>query len=85
MGFCTFAKKNNMLAYRFETRISKKGIIQLPLNQQLIDREVEIIILPKQYLKPNKNASVDFVNKWAGFLSNINEDLKFQYLSEKYK
>ena len=74
-----------MLAYRFETRISKKGIIQLPLDQQLIDREVEIIILPKQYLKLNKNASVDFVNKWAGFLSNINEDLKFQYLTKKYK
>ncbi len=75
-----------MQAYRFETRISKKGVIQLPFNQQLVDREVEIIILPKQDLKANKNASVDFVNKWAGFLSNVNiEDSKFQYLKEKYK
>ncbi|HEY5536023.1 MAG TPA: hypothetical protein VIL99_13950 [Ignavibacteria bacterium] len=75
-----------MQAYRFETRISKKGIIQLPFNQQLMDREVEIIILPKHNLKLSKNASFDFVNKWAGFLGNINiEDLKFQYLSEKYK
>jgi hypothetical protein len=75
-----------MQAYRFETRISKKGTIQLPFNQQLVDREVEIFIFPKQDLKPNKNASIDFINKWAGFLSNVNtEDSKFQYLSEKYK
>jgi hypothetical protein len=75
-----------MQAYRFETRISKKGTIQLPFNQQLVDREVEIIIIPKQDLKSNKNASIDFINKWAGFLSNMDtEDSKFQYLSEKYK
>ena len=75
-----------MQAYRFETRISKKGTIQLPFNQQLVDREVEIIIFPKQDLKPNKNASIDFVNKWAGFLANVDtEDSKFQYLSEKHK
>ena len=75
-----------MQAYRFETRISKKGVIQLPFNFQLIDKEVEIIILPKQDLKPNKNASIDFVDKWAGFLSNMNiEDSKYKYLTEKYK
>lgn len=74
-----------MQAYRFETRISKKGIIQLPFHHQLIDRDVEIIILPKQALKTNKNSSADFVNKWAGFLSQSNEDSKFQYLTEKYK
>jgi hypothetical protein len=67
------------------SKISKKGIIQLPLYQQLIDRDVEIIILPKQALKITKNSSADFVKKWAGFLSNSNEDSKFQYLSEKHK
>lgn len=75
-----------MQAYRFETHISKKGIIKLPFNHQLVDREVEIIIMPKQDLKTNKEASIDFVNKWSGFLSKLNiEDSKFQYLSEKYK
>jgi hypothetical protein len=79
-------KKNIMQAYRFETRISKEGVIQLPFNRQLIDREVEIIILPKQDLKPSKNASIDFIDKWAGFLTNINiEDSKYKYLNEKYK
>lgn len=75
-----------MQAYRFETRISKEGIIQLPYNQQLIDREVEIIILPKQEFNPNKNTATDFVNRWAGFLSNENvEESKLKYLIEKYK
>jgi len=75
-----------MQAYRFDTRISSKGVIQIPFNQQLMDREVEIIILPKQDLKPNKKASVDFIDKWAGFLTNTDtEDAKYQYLNNKYK
>lgn len=75
-----------MQAYRFETRISKKGIIHLPFNHQLIDREVEIIILPKQDSRPSINSSVDFVEKWAGFLSDIDiESSKYRYLSDKYK
>jgi hypothetical protein len=75
-----------MQAYRFETRISKKGTIQLPFNKQLIDREVEIIILPKQDLKSDKKSAADFVKKWTGFLSSTNiEDSKFKYLNEKYK
>jgi len=71
---------------QLQTHISKNGVIQLPSNQQLSDRDVEVIILSKPDFKPNKNASADFVNKWTGFLSNnIVEDSKFQYLSKKYK
>jgi hypothetical protein len=75
-----------MQAYRFETRITKNGLIQIPLSNQLFDKEVEIIILPKQKQKTVRLSSSDFVNKWTGFLKNSNtDDLKFQYLSEKYK
>jgi len=75
-----------MQAYRFETRITKNGLIQIPLSNQLFDKEVEIIILPKHKQKTAKLSSSDFVNKWTGFLKNSNtDDLKFQYLSEKYK
>jgi hypothetical protein len=74
-----------MLAYKFETRISKNGVIQLPIIKHLIYKDVEIIILTKQDLKSNKTASADFIKKWAGFLTNANfEDSKFQYLSEKH-
>jgi len=75
-----------MQVYRFETHISKSGVIQLPSNQQLNDRDVEVIILTKREFKPGRNASADFVIKWTGFLSDANvEDSKFHYLSEKYK
>ena len=75
-----------MQAYRFETRITKNGLIQIPLSNQLFDKEVEIIILPKQKQKTVRLSASDFVTKWTGFLKNSNSDeLKFQYLSEKYK
>ena len=75
-----------MRIYKFQTRISKTGEIQLPLNPQLFDKEVEIIILPKQKLKPSKLKMEEFINKWSGFLSNPEtDDAKYQYLMEKYK
>ena len=75
-----------MQSYRFETRITKNGLIQIPLSNQLFDKEVEIIILPKQKQKTTRLSSSDFINKWTGFLKDSNaDDLKFQYLSEKYK
>ena len=75
-----------MQAYRFVTRISKSGLIQIPITNQLIDKEVEIIILPKQKQRPSKLTSTDFINKWSGFLSNSKtDDSKYQYLTEKYK
>jgi hypothetical protein len=75
-----------MQAFRFITRISKKGVIQLPVNSHLTDRDVEIIIIPKRSKKSSKNAATDFVEKWAGFLTNSDiDDSKFQYLNEKYK
>ena len=75
-----------MQAYRFETRITKNGLIQIPLSNQLFDKEVEIIILPKQKQKTVKISSSNFVTKWTGFLKDSDtDDLKFQYLSEKYK
>jgi len=75
-----------MQAYRYETRITKNGLIQIPLSNQLFDKEVEIIILPKQKQKTARLSSSDFVNKWTGFLKDSNTDeVKYQYLSEKYK
>ncbi len=76
-----------MQTYRFDTRTSKDGIIKLPFNQQLIDRDVEIIILPKEDIKLSQYATSEFIDKWAGFLSDENnvEESKFHYLTEKYK
>ena len=76
-----------MQAYKYEIRISKTGQIKLPINNQLFDKEVEIIIVPKQVSKSSRLKTSDFIEKWSGFLttSENTDDLKYQYLTDKYK
>jgi hypothetical protein len=75
-----------MKAYRYETRISETGQIKLHLNSQLFDKEVEIIILPKQETTSSELKVSDFLDQWFGLLSKGNTDeLKYQYLNDKYK
>ena len=74
-----------MQAYKYDTRISDTGLIQIPLNADLLDREVEIIILPKHDKLSKKKLAGDFIDKWSGFLSDIDiDEAKYNYLSEKY-
>ena len=72
---------------KFTTKISESGVIQLPKNSIFLNKEVEVIIMPKS--KQNKTKSskaTEFVQKWSGFLRNTNtEESKYDYLSEKYK
>ena len=75
-----------MKTLRFRTRISKSGTIHLPKNSSLVDKEVDVIIMPKtrRLRKPLK--AKEFVEKWAGFLYPLeSNDSKFDYLMEKYK
>lgn len=76
-----------MKAYKFDTKISEDGTIRLPLSPTLYDKEVEIIIVPKTTKeKKNPHKASDFVNKWAGFLTNPDTDnSKYNYLTEKYR
>jgi hypothetical protein len=75
-----------MEAYKFTTKISSNGIIQLPYNPELFDQEVEILIFPKEVAGEKNTSAVDFVNKWAGFLTETDpEEAKLNYLQEKHK
>lgn len=75
-----------MRAFKFDTIISKDGLIQLPFTPSLFNKEVEIIILPKDKKKAQKKTGKKFVKKWAGFLSlNDTDSSKLDYLTEKYK
>ncbi len=75
-----------MKAYRFETKVSKTGIIQIPFTPDIFDKDVEVIIVPKTDVTVIKQSAGDFVSKWAGFLASENtDDSKYSYLSEKYK
>jgi hypothetical protein len=80
-----------MQAYKFDTVISETGIISLPFETQLFNKEVEIIVLPKvkereQALKGT--AVMDFIQKWTGEFfveNNDSEQARFEYLIEKYQ
>ena len=75
-----------MKAYRFDIKISGEGIIKLPSNAGLSDKEAEVIILLKEDIRNKGLTGSDFINKWAGILKNQDiEQSKFNYLSEKYK
>ena len=75
-----------MRAYRFFTKVSETGIIQIPYNPNLFNEEVEIIILPKSLKSGKKMHASEFINNWAGFITNFDNDKpKFDNLSEKYK
>ena len=75
-----------MRAFRYNTKISKTGVLEIPINPSLFDQEVEITIISKSTKNtPNSSAS-NFIKKWAGFLKNDDSDhSKLEYLSEKYK
>lgn len=75
-----------MKAYRFITKISDSGTIQIPYDPTLFDKEVEVIILPQPKPEEKKMKAIEFIDKWAGFLVDSDTDKsKFDYLSDKYK
>lgn len=75
-----------MKAYRFTTKVSAQGTIQIPYSSSLFDEEVEVVILPKSKPQEGKIKPMEFVEKWKGFLADHDTDqLRHEYLSEKYK
>ncbi|MDT3739804.1 MAG: hypothetical protein RO257_09935 [Candidatus Kapabacteria bacterium] len=75
-----------MQTYRYVTRNSKNGKIDIPVSNELFDKDVEIIILKNDNNGNSKSSARDFINKWSGFLKNTNADnSKYEYLKEKYK
>ena len=79
-------KISAMKTLRFRTRISKSGTIHLPKNSSLVDKEVDVIIMPKTRRLRKTLKAKEFVEKWAGFLIPLeSNDSRFDYLMEKYK
>ncbi len=75
-----------MKAYRFVTKISERGTIQIPYNLALFEEEVEVVILPKIRPQEEKIKAAEFVEKWRGLLAeNDTEKSKYEYLADKYK
>ena len=49
-----------MQAYKFETRVSKTGLTKLPINIQLFGKKEEILVVPKEEIRPSVFIASDF-------------------------
>jgi hypothetical protein len=81
-----------MQPYKFDTCISKDGVITLPFEPALFNREVEIIIMPKVSVRKTNKKKItmsDFLEKWSGTFKNLPaedaSDLRYEYLRKKYQ
>ncbi len=75
-----------MRAFRFFVKVSDEGMVHLDLSTSMKDREVEIIVLPREQGDQPAPKAMDFVKQWSGFLSDADTDKARQaYLAEKYK
>ncbi len=77
-----------MEAYKFATTVLENGVIKIPELKAYADQKVEVfvVIKPKKNIKPANIAMDDFFIKWAGAFSVAQtDDVKYNYLMEKYK
>ncbi|MFP4557806.1 MAG: hypothetical protein ACLFNU_13135 [Bacteroidales bacterium] len=75
-----------MKTLRFRTRITKSGTIHLPKSSSLVDKEVDVIIMPKMKRFKKAMKGKEFVDKWAGLLNPLeSDDSKFDYLMGKHQ
>lgn len=80
-----------METYKFNTKISKEGIIKIPDMPELHNNKVEVTIRPKEAQQYKEvDIASRFLEKWTGFLAdggnskNI-EDARYDYLIEKHR
>jgi len=72
-----------MRVFRFNTKVSSDGTIQIPYTPSLFEKEVELIIVPKSGVDTKTYSGKNFVKKWAGFLKDESIDShKNDYLSD---
>lgn len=75
-----------MKIYKFSTKVSNKGTIRIPDDSDLRNQEVEVIVISSKKEKGSKMKASEFVNKWAGYLSDVDTNqAKKDYLTEKYR
>ena len=75
-----------MRVYKFNTVVSADGTIKIPYTPSLLDKEVEVIIVPKTAEKKKDLTAKQFIEKWTGVLKTKDVDVsKYEYLKKKYK
>ncbi|HEY5510356.1 MAG TPA: hypothetical protein VIK10_04935 [Prolixibacteraceae bacterium] len=77
-----------MEAYKFATTVLENGIIKIPELKGYADQKVEVFVVlkSKKSIKPINKTMDDFFVKWACAFSIVQtDDVKYNYLMEKYK
>ena len=77
-----------MKVYKFATTFLKNGILKIPELSGYADQKVEVFVVlkPKRNIKTGNRKMDDFFMKLAGsFKIAQTDDVKYNYLMEKYK
>jgi hypothetical protein len=70
-----------MRTYKYKTKISNEGAIEVPISPDLYDKEVDLIIIAEGDNQRRKITGKEFVKKWSGFLKDADiENAKSEYL-----
>ena len=78
-----------MATFKFKTKISKEGTIEVPHRTELHNQEVEVTLRIKEFDDNNQINAYRFLDKWTGFLKHSKDDIhdnaKYEYLMNKYR
>ncbi len=75
-----------MQTYKFQTKVSGDGSIQIPNYQEFRNLDVDVVITKKIPTEQSKISADEFIRNVAGVLSDKEIDTaKLDYLLEKYK
>lgn len=77
-----------MEALKFDVKIQKNGVIEIPEISQFADQDAEVFIMLKSgsEMKASQSAIEYFLTRWGGVLKDADpDDLKSSYLQDKYE
>ncbi|MDX9791807.1 MAG: hypothetical protein RBT61_13330 [Candidatus Kapabacteria bacterium] len=74
-----------MQTYTYEALIDDSRLITLSLPQELVGSTVKVIVTPVKN-GGSKMTGLEFVNKWGGFLKNVEiKENRLDYIESKHK
>jgi len=75
-----------MQIYKFQTKVSGDGSIQIPNYQEFKNLDVDVVITKRIPTEQGKISADEFIRNVAGVLSDKDiNTAKLDYLLEKYK
>lgn len=74
-----------METINFEAKITSTGTIKIPKYKQLLNKVVNVTIVPKIQEQSRQKSAEEFINKFSGFLKSDNlEQRKIDRIKNKH-